>query len=165
MSGRNLLLLLVLMSLAVLSGCSGGAPGRLAPTPPSTQGQVAITEGVWGNVWLWEGDSMPGTSGNGITITPVVREVLIYEPTNMSSCVPGPPGFIREITTKLVATTTSNATGFFQVSLPPGTYSVFVKEGSLYVWTGPDGNGILHPVTVVPGSVTKTQLDIRRDSS
>ncbi|MDZ7765838.1 MAG: hypothetical protein U5K00_15710 [Melioribacteraceae bacterium] len=32
---------------------------------------MTISEGVWGNVWFWEGDFMPGSPDG--TITPVIR--------------------------------------------------------------------------------------------
>jgi hypothetical protein len=150
---KALLLCLIAISLVALSGCAGGDISM----PHDTQGQVTITQGLWGNVWFWEGNFMPGTSADG-SVKPVVREVLIYEPTKMEPGTPGP--LFNSISTKLIATTTSNASGFFQISLPPGDYSVFVKEGSQYYAGGGDGEGYLMRRTVAPGAVTKVQVDI-----
>lgn len=147
----------------VLAGCGGG--GGQAETglkiPPDTRSQVTITEGIWGNVWLWKGNCMPGGSASG-SVTPVVCEVLVYEPTDISSCTSseGEPGYTA-IDSKLVAATTSNATGFFQMPVPPGRYSIFIKQGGHYRTAGAaSGDGCMQPVAVVSGAVTKAQLDI-----
>jgi len=125
--------------------------------PPDTRNQVTISQGVWGNVWFWEGNFQP-VEPTG-TITPVERQVLIYEATSLDSVSTTRGGFYREIRTRLIATTASNRTGFFQLGLPPGVYSVFVKEDSLY-WQGA-GNSIgIGGFRVSSGSVTKVQIDI-----
>jgi len=98
-------------------------------------------------------------SGDG-TITPVQRQIFVYDATPLDSVVPAGGGFYREILTRLVAQTISNRSGFFQVSLPPGKYSLFVLEDSLYYANLSDAAGHLEPGTVLKGQVTKVQLDI-----
>ena len=125
--------------------------------PPDTSKQVTITQGVWGNVWFWEGNFQP-IEPDG-TVTPIQRQVFIFEATSSDSVSNATGGFWSNIRTKLIATTSSNPTGFFQINLPVGRYSVFVKEDSLY-WSGyinPIGIGGFQ---VVANTVTKVQVDI-----
>ena len=139
--------------LSVLAGCEKGG----SKLPPDTRNQVTISQGVWGNVWFWEGNFQP-TEPTG-TVTAAERQVLIYEATQGDSVSFAGGGFYREIRTKLIGTTSSNKTGFFQLALPPGEYSAFVKEDSLY-WQG-TGNSIgIGGFTVLSGSITKVQIDI-----
>ena len=130
--------------------------------PPDTSDQITITQGVWGNVWFWEGDFMPviyPALPTG-TITPVVREIYVHTLTPRDSVSQvGYSPFYYEIYTQLVTTTWSNSTGFFEVALPPGGYSFFVREDSLFYANRDDGAYIL-PATVVDDSVTKVQIDI-----
>lgn len=127
--------------------------------PPDTSDQITITQGVWGNVWFWEGNFMPVAYGG--TITPVVREIYVHTLTSIDSVnqVSYSP-FYYEIYTQLVAITESNNTGFFEIALPPGRYSFFVKEDSLFYANRFDGEGNILPATVVEDSVTKVQIDI-----
>ena len=127
--------------------------------PPDTSDQITISQGVWGNVWFWEGDFQPVEITG--TITPVVREIYVHTLTPVDSVnqVSYSP-FYYEIYTQLVAVTTSNRTGFFEVTLPPGRYSFFVKEDSLFYANLFDGEGNILPATVVEDSVTQIQIDI-----
>jgi hypothetical protein len=127
--------------------------------PPDTSDQITITQGVWGNVWFWEGNFMP--AGPYGTITPVVREIYVHSLTSIDSVNQvGHSGFFYDIYTQLVAITESNCTGFFEIALPPGSYSFFAKEDSLFYANLFDGEGNILPATVVDDSVTKVQIDI-----
>jgi hypothetical protein len=128
-------------------------------TPPDTSGQVTISQGVWGNVWFWEGDFMPLNPAG--TITPVQRRVYAYELTNSTQVEPQDSGgFYRIIRTHPIDSVRSNSTGFFQMTLAPGRYSFFVREGSDYYSTWTDSARNILPTTVVADSVTKVQIDI-----
>ncbi|MEW6686966.1 MAG: hypothetical protein AB1393_12310 [Candidatus Edwardsbacteria bacterium] len=127
--------------------------------PPDTRSQVTIVQGVWGNVWFWKGNFMPGSATG--TITPVVRQVFVYKPVHIDSVVTvGYSPFYLAIHGTLVATTTSNNTGFFQMVLDTGKYSLFVKEDTLYYANLFDGEGYILPAKVARDSVTKVQIDI-----
>ncbi len=150
---------LFVMCILMLASCSdlGIGPGR----PKDTSDQITITQGIWGNVWFWDGDFMPSTSDNPSgKITHVERDVWIFEATGNDSVVGIGGGFYKRILTGLIATTRSNATGFYQVALPPGKYSVFVTEDSLYYANGHDSAGHILPGLVTANAVTKVQVDI-----
>ncbi|MEK9138379.1 MAG: hypothetical protein AAB393_14735 [Bacteroidota bacterium] len=153
----TLIHLCIMFALSLVNGCHDIGGG--SPIPPDTSTQVTITQGVWGNVWFWEGNFMPGSASG--TITPVRRELLVFEATRVDSAVRSRDGgFYLAIMTRFVARTTSNSTGFFQITLPPGKYSVFVNEDKLFYASVSDGAGHLQPATVLPNSVTKVQIDI-----
>ncbi|MBM3313239.1 hypothetical protein FJY70_01440, partial [candidate division WOR-3 bacterium] len=105
----------------VLTYCDDPNRGRrYHGFPPDTRCYVTIQQGVWGNVWFWEGDFMPPGFG---TITPVVRAVHAHELTTYDQVDPVGSGcFFRSINRRLVATTYSDSNGFFQMTLPAGCY-------------------------------------------
>jgi hypothetical protein len=147
-----------LLLALVVSGCNEPAGRRpYRGFPPDTQGQVTIQQGVWGNVWFWEGGFMPPGWG---TITPVSRTVYVYDLTKKAQVeqIDDSP-FYRSISSRLVDSTTSNSIGFFQMVLAPGRYSFFVREGSQFYANGDDGKYIM-PATVETGLLTKVQIDI-----
>lgn len=129
--------------------------------PPDNHRLVTIKQGIWGNVWLWEGDFMPGPgAANRGKVTAVRREVRIYEPTPQKALEPPGGTDFTKVKSKLVKKVKSCKNGFYQVSLPPGRYSVFVKEGSSLYANWFDGEAYVFPVTVVKDSVTKFQIDV-----
>jgi len=128
--------------------------------PPDNNDQVTINEGVWGNVWFWEGNFMPSTDGpSGGKITPVKRVIYAYKATQYDEVEPGNGIFFNKINTELVAVTVSRTNGFYQILLPPGKYSFFVKENDMYYANGAD-NEHIQPAIVVENEVTKRQIDI-----
>lgn len=131
--------------------------------PPSQEHRVTISQGVWGQVWFWEGDFMPTPcSGKQLhgTITAVKRELFIHEATTFDQVErTDSPVFFSAIFTPLIATVTSDSLGFFQITLPPGKYSFFVKEDSLFYANGVDDSHIM-PVVVTADSVSKRQINI-----
>src|SRR5712664_1162485 len=97
----------------LISGC-----GRGPTSPDRGQGDLR------GTVLFLEGNFMPGTPTG--TTTPVRREMRIYVlASQFSDVVPsGIPGFYRHVNTPLVARVWSDYSGFFEVALPPGKYSL-----------------------------------------
>lgn len=146
--------------LALTAGCNADQAPREIPRPDRHPDRVTIDQGVWGDVWFWEGDFMPGTPSG--TIRPVVREVAVYQLTNLDDVTYGPDGsrIILEISTEEIARTTSDAEGFFQLSLPPGAYSVFAVEGEGFYANLFDGSGNILPVTVEEGAVADVLVNI-----
>lgn len=159
---KSVKILAVLMAAGLAAGVSGCSDNATGPgLPPDKQEKITISEGVWGNVWFWEGDFMPGPGpAPGGTITPVVREVLVYEATGLESVDRVNGAFYSAIHTRFLTSVLSDEEGFYQVALPPGKYSFFTREEGLYYASSGDGQGHIQPATVLPGSVTKLRIDI-----
>ena len=156
---------LLLASAAWLAGCDVifdddefVCPGdRL---PPRNHHKVTIEQGIWGDVWFWEGDFMPPCPSG--TVTAVPRELRIHELTSFEQVVQAEahPAFYSAVNSEFIASTWSDESGFFEVALEVGTYSVFAIEDSLYFANGSDGYGNIWPIEVVDGEVSETLFHI-----
>lgn len=117
--------------------------------------KVTITQGVWGTVSFTEGNCMPTAEPASSTCTtrPVQRIVKIYPYTLTVNAVRADDSnvFFESINPQLIAETTADDNGFFQLALPDGKYSIaVVEDGKLYA-NGGDGNGGICPFTVSSG--------------
>jgi len=130
--------------------------------PPRNTDKVTIQQGIWGDVWFWSGDFMPPRFGE---ICLAKRRILIYELTTFDDVeLDGPGGFYLSINTTLVKKVTSDESGFFEVELEPGTYSIFIEEnGNLYA--NRFFRGGIFPVTVETDGVSEIRFDITYDRS
>ena len=154
------------VALSLVVGCLGGDDRcgrgwRPVDYPERNEEKVTISQGIWGDVWFWEGNFMePCPTG---IVTAVSREMRIHELTSRddveSAWGIGSP-FYSEIRTELVATVRSGDDGFFQVELPVGWYSVFAVEDTLFYANRGDGVGNIYPVEVLEGEVTGVLFDV-----
>jgi hypothetical protein len=151
------LTLILCLTFLLAEGCSD--QGSVPTASRSDLLQVTIHQGLAGRVWFWEGNFMP-MSPTG-KITPAVRKILVYTPTRTDSALRvGYGGFYSHILTTLVAEGTSNDSGFFQVPLQSGRYSLFVKEDTLFYANSFDGRGYIQPVNILSDSITAVKIDI-----
>jgi len=149
---------LVICGIAIMAGCSGDNDSAkpISPAP-------SIEQGIYGRVEFWEGDFMPVVlpdepSG---TVTPVKRKIFFFEKTTFNDVVQeGYGAFYSEIKTNLMATAESGTDGRYEISLPPGDYSVFVRENDLYYANGSNGDGYIWMVTVPPDETTEYIIKI-----
>jgi len=145
----------------LLQACKESPTSNQLQNPPDNEYKVTITQGVWGNVWFWEGNFMPMIDPHHAKITPVIRKIYVYEATNDSMVErSGGGSFFRKINSNLITTLSSGIDGFYQVSLPPGKYSFFVKEDSLFYANSWDGEGDILSAIVTENNVVKNQIDI-----
>ena len=159
---KFLALIMAFVPMCVVQGGCGDATSPCEDTPelpPRNAARVSVTQGLWGDVWFWEGDFMP-TCPSG-SVVAVGREMRIHELASLSDVVrDGFGAFYSQVNTSLVATVWSDADGFFQAALPPGQYSVFSVEDSLLYANGFDGVGHIFPVEVKDGEVTGVTFNI-----
>jgi hypothetical protein len=125
--------------------------------PSRNGGRVSIPQGLWGDVWFWEGNFMPDCPTG--TVTGVGREIRVHELTSIDDVEASRAPFFSEIATPLVSTAWSDANGFFQVVLPVGRYSIFVVEDTLF-YANRFSDKYVFPVEVVADSVTGIRFDI-----
>lgn len=148
--------------LLVLPGCRENPVAEspcMTGTGPYNAEKVTISQGLWGTVWFdrYEFSCFPRD------VVPIRRQVFIHERTHFSEMEQ--TSFVGEsyydaIHTRVVAVTTSDETGFFQVQLPPGTYSVFAKVGPYFYANTGDGDGNMAPWEVRADSATHISINI-----
>ncbi len=90
---------------------------------------------------------------------PVIREIVVYQLTNISD-VKNTDGIFSGIKTALVAKTRSNAKGYFELALPVGRYSVFVAEKQGLYANYFNGKGSINPVEVFKDSLVNKDMII-----
>lgn len=117
--------------------------------------KITVTQGIYGTVHFTQGDCMPTIAPGSMNCRtcPVKRKVRIYNYSLLSDAVRSANSydFFERLNTTLIAETESDANGFFQVTLQPGTYTmVVVENGKLYA-NGGDGQGGINPFTVGTG--------------
>jgi hypothetical protein len=117
-----LLFSLVVAAGVVPMGCGDDQDWHLRPTPTHVP---TITQGLYGRVVLIEGDCMPVTTPERCRISYPSRRISVREPATLDDMV----GTYLVTSRPLVAATTADERGFYEVQLPPGTYSVFVEDG------------------------------------
>jgi hypothetical protein len=118
-----------------------------------------IKQGLYGTVFLKQGNQMPAPGRAVSNGQPVKREIVIYQLTNIND-VKNNNGVFYGVKTALVAKTTSNAKGQFAIALPAGQYSVFVVEKEGLYANYFNGKGSINPVEVLPDSLTQKDIYI-----
>ena len=69
----------------------------------------------------------------------------------------------RAVLTHLIRQIDTDDKGYFQVILPPGTYSVLTKKGELFYATQRDEKNHIAPVKVLPGKITRIKCSVESD--
>ncbi|MBS4042206.1 MAG: hypothetical protein KGZ59_05245 [Chitinophagaceae bacterium] len=116
--------------------------------------KVTITNGIWGTVSSMEGNCMPPTNPTYCKHCPVKRTIQVYQYTLQNQATPyGNSGvFFDSFSTALVAQTTADDDGFFQMNLPAGHYTIaIIENGKLYA-NGSDGFGGITAFTHTSGT-------------
>ena len=128
----------------------------------SNQESSKLKQGISGQlIWL-EGNVMPSVETAGQPNPqgqPVQREVYVYELTKTSEAE-RKDQFYSNIQTTLVKKLMSEPDGSFKVPLPPGKYSVFVKEPRGLFANLFDGYGNIMPVEVYEDEFTEVTIEI-----
>jgi hypothetical protein len=155
------------LAAALCLACDESPVGCEAYQRPEDQaGRVTVQEGVWGQVWLWEGDFQPTIAPEcpDGRVSAASRVVHVFKSTPNTMTVNAHPlgsPLYKEVMTELVDSVRSDARGFFQLSLSPGEYSFFVRIDSLFYANEIREPGrIIQPATVPRGGVVKRHIDV-----
>ncbi|WP_229317394.1 hypothetical protein [Larkinella sp. C7] len=117
-------------------------------------------QGICGTVLFKSGNHMPGPDRPQPKGQPVVREVLIYELTKIDQTEATDDGFYTKINTRFIKKVKSDTDGKFCISLPAGSYSVFVQEEKGLYANLSDGQNNIFPVTVEKNRRSTIAFDI-----
>lgn len=160
----------LILSICTLLFVSCDEEPATSLVPDSNENLTPITQGVYGRVLFWEGDFMPTypEGGSGGEIYPVVRDVCIFEAVRYDDIEwsfvemeSGCDAYVAAaVPSYLVRITRSNPNGYFGAELPPGRYSIFVREQAYYYANRVDGEGYVFPVEVGDGETVGVQFDI-----
>ena len=140
--------------------------------------------GISGTVYRLSGNHMPApnrrphpsvdsgrtsgapSSGNVAARAGVKAIVCIFPLTSDSQVVrasgTGSP-YYKAVLTHLIRQVDTDDKGYFQVALPPGTYSVFTKNGDLFYASRRDEKNNIAPVEVLPGKMTRVDCRVESD--
>jgi hypothetical protein len=110
--------------LLLLTACSSSK---------QTNNTSKLTQGIDGMVVELKGNQMPAIGIKSIEPSGISATIYIYELTNINQTIPEVSApYFKKINTKLIKTVTSNINGHFQVLLPVGVYSVFIKHDNIF---------------------------------
>lgn len=109
---------------------------------------VQLRQGVEGRILWVAGNQMPGPGMERTTPDGIQRELHVYQPTTINDVSKNEEGFFTNVKTKRVAVINSTKDGSFKLRLPPGTYSVFVKEAEGLFANQFDQHYTINPVVV-----------------
>jgi hypothetical protein len=122
--------------------------------------------GIEGYIFRISGNRMPSPD---VKLSPPkgIKAVLyVYELTSFNQVTrQGESGFYSAVHTRLVQTVTSDDSGYFYASLPPGEYSLFTKKDALFYANNFDGNNHIAPVKVVDHKVSQANVNIDYDAT
>jgi hypothetical protein len=121
--------------------------------------QNSQDQGILGQVLWFEGNQMPGFDREPDPGKGIAREIHIYELTKQSQASASDM-FFDKIQTKRIAIAKSDDEGFFNISLAPGSYSVFVKEESGLFANLFDGDNHIYPVVVEAGKYNELVISV-----
>lgn len=137
------------LALILVSGCSN--PEHPALTDAEIDARRTIQMGVFGTVehrkTVLDGEDAEAVSDRGSGRTVRIHEVV--DSAGDAVDVSSPDEYGRfDVNTPLVGEATVDADGFYEVALPPGTYSVFIEDGDAWYCNGFSSNQLC-PVTIV----------------
>lgn len=120
-----------------------------------------VSQGIAGQITEHSGNQMPMKGGAPQVARGIKATVFIYEPTHISQVARiGGSASYTAINTKRVASAATDSLGAFTVSLPPGTYSVFIGQGKQFYANLFDANNNIALFTVEPGKLTRVNLAV-----
>lgn len=126
---------------------------------------LTARQGIRGKVVWVSGNQMPGSGAERTEPKGIKREIYIYALTTVAETTQTDGVFFSDIKSRLVKKVRSKKNGKFCVKLPPGQYSVFVKEENGLFANLFDGENHIHPVTVKPGEYEILTIQVNYTAS
>ena len=121
--------------------------------------------GAKGFVYLVSGNQMPSPDQAPSKPKGLKTTLYIYGLTNINDVSrQGNSAFYNEITTAQVKQVETDENGYFNVTLNPGRYSLFVKKGELYYSSQFDEKNNIHPIEVKRGKTTEVIFNANYDA-
>jgi hypothetical protein len=122
--------------------------------------KISINTGIAGTLLKKEGNCMPMIGATtSCKSYPVSRIIQIYEYTNQNE-VEGWGPLFDSVNSKLITQCDADQEGFFQVTIDPGKYSVFICEKDKFYANSFDGQGGIYPLTVKSDSISIIKLTL-----
>lgn len=115
-------------------------------------------QGIKGSVNWISGNQMPGLDKPISQPKPIIREIHIYKAVTLTEAVTVNGVFFTEIKKPVLKKVKSKKNGRFCVKLPPGEYSVFVKEPEGLFANSFDSEGRIQYTLVKKGEFTTINL-------
>ena len=128
--------------------------------------QSAIEQGISGYILQEKGNRMPSPDKPVSTPQGLKTLVFIHPVTDVTQLTRlAIPGLYQAVNTAAVASATTDSTGYFSVSLPPGSYSVFVKYGDGIYANWFNEKNQVSPVEVLEQKITTVKLIVSAGAS
>ena len=121
----------------------------------SGQGLIGEVRWVEGNLMPTIGDTTYAERAMGI---PIERELFVFMAVTNENTIGAGGTFYKSIQSELVSKVRTDRKGGFKVSLPPGKYSIFVKEEDGFFANSFDGENYINPVTIHANKFTEIQI-------
>ncbi len=121
-------------------------------------------QGIEGTARRISGNQMPSPKYRPGLPPGTPSTICVFRLTNQTQATgAGRTGLYRSVQTPLVQQADTDDSGHFRILLPPGTYSVFTKKGSLFYATRRDEKNNIAPVEVLPGKMTRVDCSVESD--
>jgi hypothetical protein len=121
-------------------------------------------QGIEGTARHISGNQMPSPRLRPGVPPGIRTTICVFRLTNQTQVAgAGRAGLYRSVQTLLVQQADTDDSGRFRILLPPGTYSVFTKKGSLFYATRRDEKNNIAPVEVLPGRMTRVDCSVASD--
>jgi hypothetical protein len=105
-------------------------------------------QGIKGHVFWVTGNQLPGLENSRSAHAGIQREILVYKLTTLRQATRMENGFFKDIETSMVISLVTKPDGSFKLRLPPGNYSIFVKEKEGLFANLFDKDNAINPVVV-----------------
>jgi hypothetical protein len=120
------------------------------------------SQGIYGHITIRSGDCKSTTAGSisgGCKLSKVSRKVFIYPLINLRDTGSTGDSYFAP-TKELIREVSSDSSGFYQVGLPVGSFSIFVEDSGKKYCNSLDGQGEVCLVTITSREVHEHNIII-----